>query len=129
MAKEQVSVVVHCTPRNIIRDSSRMLELCHFLPLERPRIKPPHHTLKLFAGPGHWVIFRITPARSHVVEIPIAREGQPAAVVCEHVNGESGVARLCCRSKVLNSWPIAIVQPDSHQVRIGTPSGSVDTLA
>src|SRR4051812_32562995 len=106
-----------------------MLELRHFLPLERPRVEAPNHTLKLFAGPRHWVIFRITPARSHIVEIPIARECQPAAVVCEHINRERCVTRLCCRSKILNSWPLPVIQPDAHQVRIRTPSRSVDTFA
>src|SRR6185437_8581885 len=129
MAKEQISVVVHCTARNIIRNPGGMLELCHFRPLERSRVKAPHYALKLFAGAGHWIEFRITPAGSDVVELAIAPESQPAAVVCEHINREAGVARLGCWSKILNSRPVSFIQPDAHQVRIRTPSGSINTFA
>src|SRR6185312_391754 len=106
-----------------------MLELRHFRALERSRIESPHHALKFFAGPRDWVVFRIAPARSHIVELSIARESQPAAMVCEHVNGEGGVASLGCRSKVLNPRPLAFIWPNAHQVRIGAPGGSVDTFA
>src|SRR5579872_1338741 len=106
-----------------------MLELRHFRALERSRIEAPHHALKFFAGPRDWVVFRIAPAGRDVVELAIAGEGQPAAMVGEHVNGEAGIARLGCRSKVLNPRPLAFIWPNAHQVRIGAPGGSVDTFA
>src|SRR5215469_17830752 len=129
VAKKQVSIVVHGTSRNVVRNSGGMFELGHFLSFERPGVEAPNHPFQLFAGPGPWIVFRIAPARSDVVKHSVARERQPAAVIREHINGERGVARLRRRSKILHSWPLALVWPDAHQAGVGTPGGSVDTFA
>src|SRR5215469_1546072 len=128
VAKKQVSVVVHGPSRNVVRNSSGMFELRHFLSFERSGVEAPNHSFQLFAGPGPWVVFRIAPARSDVVEHSVARKRQPAAVIREHVNGKRGVTRLRRRSQILHSSPLALVWPDAHQAGIGTPSGSVDTF-
>src|ERR1700674_844022 len=74
-------------------------------------------------------MFRIAPARGHVVELAVASARQPAAVVPVHINWETGVPKLRGRPEVLDSRPLALIRPDAHQARIRAPGGSVDAFA
>src|SRR4051794_10027548 len=112
MAKEQVSVVIHGSARYIIRNAGGMLKLSHFLPLQRLRIEAPDYPLQLRAGPRHGFIFGIAPTRRNVIKFSAGGNRQPAAVIREHISRKRQVARLRRRSKVLDSRPITVIEPD-----------------
>src|SRR6267378_1376240 len=106
-----------------------MLESSDFLSLECLRIEAPYHALILFSRFRRRIVFRITPAGGHVVELAIAREGQPAAMVAVHIDWETQVTKLRGRPEILDSRPIAFIRPDAHQTRVRRPGGSVDAFA
>ena len=48
-------------------------------------------------------------------ELAVAGEDEPSAVIHESILGDSGVALLRCRPKVLYPGPIPFVRPEAHQ--------------
>src|SRR6267143_2110650 len=129
VAEEEIAVVVHRASGNIVGHACWVLESSDFISLERLRIETPYHALILFSRFRRGIMFWIAPAGGYVVELAIAREGQPSAMVAVHIDWETEVTKLRGRPEILDSRPIAFIRPDAHQARVGTPGGSVDAFA
>src|ERR1035438_2540982 len=62
MAKEEVAVVVHRAPRNVLRGTRGMLHARHLFALQRVRVQPPHHAFTVLVRRVHRVVDRVAPA-------------------------------------------------------------------
>lgn len=105
-----------------------MLQNRDFLPFQCGRVQSPDDALALGLISGHGIIDRNPPPGSDVIELAIAGEYEPAAMVDESVFRDARVAPLRGGSQIFDARPLALAGPDAHQTRVGDPGDCIDAL-